>query len=70
VRPLLLVIVDDTVDADARLGALRLGGSDCVPAGAWIDRSTPLVGLCADWRIDSPIALASVLPTAKVGSTS
>lgn len=68
IRPLLLVVVDDNVDA--RLGALRLAGSEHVTAGAWIERSIPLTGLCADWRIDSPIALASVLPTTKVGSAS
>jgi hypothetical protein len=64
IRPLLLVVVDDNVEA--RLGALRLGGSERVSAGAWLDRSSPFV----DWRIDSPIALASVLPTVKVGGIS
>lgn len=34
-NPLLLVVVDD--DVDARLGALRLGGSERVVAGAWVD---------------------------------
>ncbi|OQD94606.1 hypothetical protein PENSOL_c025G00090 [Penicillium solitum] len=66
IRPLLLVVVDDNVDA--RLGALRLTGSEHITAGTWIKRLIPLTGLCADWRIDSLIALTSVLPTTKVGS--
>ena len=59
-RPLHLVVVDDV---DARLGALRLGGSERV-TGASIDLWSPF-GSRVDWRIDSPIASASVLPTAK-----
>ncbi|OQD79203.1 hypothetical protein PENSOL_c326G01913, partial [Penicillium solitum] len=61
-RPLLLVVVDDGVDA--RLGALRLGGSERVIAGAWIDLWSPF-GSRVDWRIDSPIAPTWVVPTAK-----
>jgi hypothetical protein len=64
IRPLLIVVVDNNVEA--RLGALRLGGSERVSAGAWFDRSSPFV----DWRIDSLIALALVLPTVKVGGIS
>ncbi|OQE03968.1 hypothetical protein PENSOL_c001G09833 [Penicillium solitum] len=63
IRPLLLVIVDNNIDT--RLGALRLTGSEHITAGAWIKQSIPLTSLCADWRIDSPIILASVLPTTK-----
>ncbi|OQD84455.1 hypothetical protein PENSOL_c124G05562 [Penicillium solitum] len=59
--PLLLVVIDD--DVDARLGALRLRGSERV-TGAWIDLWSPFGG-CVDWQIDSPIALVWVVPTAK-----
>jgi hypothetical protein len=61
-KPLFLVVVDD--DVVARLGALRLGGSERV-TGKRIDLWIPFGG-CVDWRIDSLIASASALPIAPV----
>ncbi|CAI7668804.1 unnamed protein product [Penicillium palitans] len=61
-KPLFLVVIDD--DVVARLGALRLGGSERV-TGKRIDLWIPFSG-CVDWRIDSLIASASALPIAPV----